>query len=276
MKTILIPTDFSPTAINAADYAIGYAKQLRIENIILYNAWQPLNMSDPMSTLVVSEVDAVKLASSTQLAKEVKRLSEFAPLHFNIETVSEMAVLEDGIARLCKEKEISYIIMGITGGGTLDEKLIGSNTITVSQNTNVPLIIVPADSKFKYISKVMFLSDFKDIGENVPVDQLKMFLEDTLPQLDVINFDPDFNREQAEPALEKFALHQILRKYSPEYKYSLRNDFEDAVNEFAENDNVQIIINVAKKHGWLYRILHPSYTKKLAFHTNVPLMVIHA
>jgi nucleotide-binding universal stress UspA family protein len=275
MKTILVPTDFSSTAINAADYAVGFAKQLRIDNILLYNAWQPISISDPMSTLIISEVEAIKAASQLQLEKEAERLRKKCPLHISIDILSELAILENGVAELCKNREIAYIVMGITGGGTLDEKLIGSNTITISHKTEVPVVIVPKDCNFQFIAKAMLLSDFKDINTTVPQEQIKNFLEAAMPELEVVNFDPDFTREQVEPALEKFALHHVLRKYAPQYKYSLRNDFEDAVNEFAENDNVQLIINVAKKHTWLYNILHESYTNKLAFHTKVPLMVIH-
>ena len=275
MKTILIPTDFSSTAINAADYAIGFAKQLRIDNILLYNAWQPVSISDPMSTLIISEIDAIKDASHLQLEKEAERLKKKCPLHISIETLSELAILENGVEELCKQKEITYIIMGITGGGTLDEKLIGSNTITISHKTEVPVIIIPKDCSYLFIAKAMFLSDFKDVNTSIPQQQIKDFLEAAMPQLEVVNFDPEFTREEFEPALEKFALQHLFRKYAPQYKYSLRNDFEDAVNEFAEDDKVQIIINVAKKHSWLYNILHSSYTNKLAFHTKVPLMVIH-
>ena len=276
MKTILVPTDFSHTAINATNYAIDFAKQMRIDRIILFNAWQPITFSDPMSTLIMTEIESIKFVSSNGLEKESKRLKEICPIHIKIDTVSEMASIDSGVATICDKGDISYIIMGITGGSEIEQKLIGSNTISVSQNNKVPVIIVPSSCKYQFISKAMFLCDFKNIDSNFPEQQLVNFLEVAMPELEVVNFDPDFTREQEEPALEKFALNQILRKYAPKYKYSLRNDFEDAVNEFAENDNVQLIINVSKKHSWFYNILHPSYTKKLAFHTKVPLMVIHA
>ncbi len=275
MKSILIPTDFSSTALNASDYAIGFAKQMRIDHILLYNAWQPVSITDPMSTLIISEIDAIKESSRAQLEQEAARLKKICPIHIQIETLSELAVLENGVADLCKKKDIAYVVMGITGGGTLDEKLIGSNTVNISQKTEVPVIIIPKECNYQFIANAMLLSDFKDISSSVPEQQLINFLETALPTLEVVNFDPDFNRELVEPALEKFALTQLLRKYAPEFKYSLRNDFEDAVNEVAENDNIQIIINISKKRGWLSKILNPSYTNKLAFHTKVPLMVIH-
>ena len=92
----------------------------------------------------------------------------------------------------------------------------------------------------------------------------------------MVNFDPNFSREEDVVAFDKFYFHNMLREYAPKYKYSLRNDFEDAVNEFTEENSVQLIITVSKKHSWFYKIMHPSYTTKLAFHTTVPLLVVHS
>lgn len=275
MKKILVPTDFSASAQNAADYAIGFAKQMQVEYIELINCWQPITIADPMIAITVSEVDSIKETSEANLQKEKKRVEDLTPLHINVIVKSVMGSLEDAIADECVLNNINYIVMGITGGGLLQEKLIGSNTITVSQTTNIPLIIVPQNCNYSIITKTMLLCDFSDVEKNLPEGVLIDFLENVQPQLDVINFDPNFSREEDTVALEKFYLHNILRKYSPNYKYSLRNDFEDAVNELAEINNVQLVINISKKHSWLYKMLHPSYTKKLAFHSSLPLMILH-
>lgn len=275
MKKILVPTDFSETAINAANYAIGFAKQMQIECIELINCWQPITIADPMIAITVSEVDSIRETSEINLQVEKKRVEDLTSLHIAITTKSVMGSLENTIAEECAVNNISYIVMGITGGGVVQEKLIGSNTISVSQNTNVPLIIVPKNCNYSVITKAMLLCDFSNIDRALPEKNLIDFLENIQPQLDVVNFDPNFKREEDATALEKFYLHNILRKYAPNYKYSLRNDFEDAVNELAEISNAQLIINISKKHSWLYKILHPSYTKTLAFHTSLPLMIMH-
>lgn len=276
MRTIIIPTDFSATAMNAADYAIEFAKQMNINKIILYNAWQPVTIVDPMATLVISEIDSLKETSANQLQKEYNRIKTFSPIHIEIEQMSDMHTLATGLEELCKARVVDYIIMGITGGDSFEEKLMGSNTITVSQSVQVPVIIVPSGCKFNLITKAMLLSDFKNIDTTLPEQPIANFLNAAMPLLEVVNFDPNFDREKDEAAFEKFFLNDLFRKYAPEYKYSLRNDFEDAVNEFAENDNVQIIITISKKHSWLYNIFNTSHTQKLAFHTTVPLMVIHS
>ena len=75
--------------------------------------------------------------------------------------------------------------------------------------------------------------------------------------------------------VNRLYLNEIIRKFSPNYKYSLNNAVEDALDEFIEENEAQLLINISKKHGWLYKIFNPSFTNKLAFHTSVPLMVLH-
>ena len=48
MKNILVPTDFSATARNAARYALQLAEQSRAPKVIFYNAYQAPLMVDPM------------------------------------------------------------------------------------------------------------------------------------------------------------------------------------------------------------------------------------
>ena len=69
MKTILIPTDFSTTAKNAAFYALGIAKQFGMDRIVLYNAYQAPVSVDPMvPTVQLLDMDLMKKSSEEGLA----------------------------------------------------------------------------------------------------------------------------------------------------------------------------------------------------------------
>ena len=52
MKTILVPTDFSDASLNAALYALGYAKQIDVKKIVFYHSYSaPIHLSpEPEST----------------------------------------------------------------------------------------------------------------------------------------------------------------------------------------------------------------------------------
>jgi nucleotide-binding universal stress UspA family protein len=49
----------------------------------------------------------------------------------------------------------------------------------------------------------------------------------------------------------------------------------DAVNQFVEDKEIDLIITVPKKHSFLSNIFRSSYTKKLAYHSHVPIIAVH-
>jgi len=70
-------------------------------------------------------------------------------------------------------------------------------------------------------------------------------------------------------------LDPLLYGYKPEYLFENNNNFVEAVNIVALEKMVDLIITIPKKHGLFEGLFHSSATKKLAYHSNVPIMVIH-
>ena len=70
-------------------------------------------------------------------------------------------------------------------------------------------------------------------------------------------------------------LDTILYGYKPEYLFENNNNFVEAVNIVALEKMIDLIITIPKKHGLFEGLFHTSATKKLAYHSHVPIMVIH-
>src|SRR5690349_17621168 len=84
MKNILVPVDYSDIAKNAVYYAIGFAKQLQADKIILYNAFQPPLPADSMSittdgnfnTLGLYDVESLTESNKVHLERLKKDIRE--------------------------------------------------------------------------------------------------------------------------------------------------------------------------------------------------------
>ena len=70
-------------------------------------------------------------------------------------------------------------------------------------------------------------------------------------------------------------LSGLLQGYNPEYFFVNNASFIDGINDFVDSKNVDLIVTIPKKHGWFDSLFTKSHTKILAFHSHVPLMVIH-
>ncbi len=156
MNKILVPTDFSATAKNAALYAVELAKQVGIQKIVLYNAYQsPVTIDPMMPTIQLFDIEELKKNSEEALTHFKEELQTVAG-GINLETVSAFNLLVDGLDEVCKTTGADLIVMGITGVGALEETLIGSNAVSVARHSTIPVIIVPAKAKFVKINEVLF------------------------------------------------------------------------------------------------------------------------
>ena len=276
MYTILVPTDFSPTAKNAARYAIEFAKQTGSKKIILYNVYQQAEIAEPMSgTPIFYNIDDFKKISEEGLANFKLQLQAFCPVDIQLETISEYNLLSSGVDELCKSMGADIIIMGITEVSGTEELLIGSNSTYIAKHTSVPVIIVPEKASFSSLEEVALACDFKQVVETIPIEPLKKLLDTTHAKLFVLNIDHNNNKYESEKPFESLLLDTLLHNYKREYHFVDSEDYVAAINKFVSEKQVDIVVVIPKKHGWFDKLFKRSHTKQLAYHSHVPILVIH-
>jgi hypothetical protein len=112
-----------------------------------------------------------------------------------------------------------------------------------------------------------------------PVDIIRDLLNDTHAKLLVFNIEVDVEETNSKyPASvmgEGFAVHTLLQEFHPTYHFAKNVEYVDGVNEFADSHQVDMIISIPKRKGFFEKLFIKSTTKKLAFHTHLPLLVVH-
>jgi len=276
MNTILVPTDFSPTARNAAIYAANFAKQMKSDRIILYNAYQAPVITDANMAMVETvDINELEKSSKENLEQFKTFLRPYFGNEITVDTLSEYGMIRADINGICTSNNVDFIVMGVTGGGKLEETLIGSFAIDVARRAEVPVIIVPPNAGFSEINEVMLACDFSKVVETTPVAPIKKILEATGAKLFVVNIDHKNKHFAAETPFESLMLDTLLQGYNPEYKFIDDTDFVEGINRVALETKIDLIITIPKKMGWFDSLFKKSHTRMLAFHSHVPLMVIH-
>jgi nucleotide-binding universal stress UspA family protein len=276
MNTILLPTDFSATAKNAAIYAASFAKQMKSDRIILYNAYQtPLVTDANMALVDTIDINELEKSSKENLEQFKASLKPYFVNNIIIETLSEYGMITTDINDICTSNRVDFIIMGVTGGGKLEETLIGSFAIDIARRSEVPVIIVPPNAGFTEINEVMLACDFSKVVETTPVAPIKKLLDATGAKLIVVNIDHKNKHFTTDTPFESLMLDTLLQDYNPEYKFMDDVDFVEGINKVALETKTDLIITIPKKMGWFDGLFKKSHTKLLAFHSHVPLMVIH-
>ena len=276
MKTILLPTDFSESARNALQYALGFARQTAITNIILYNAYQPSPVLEPVvSSVDFYELEAFKKISEEGLAALQAEITAGGNLPFSIECISECNSVIGGIYAVMERVNIDLIIMGISVAGKLDELLSGSQEIYLARHTPLPLLMVPAGSVFSPVNKVVLACDLQEVIETTPVSFIKNLLQTTGARLLILHATHEDKSTEPGMPFESLMLEALFKEYHPEFHFTGQTDFTEGINQFANEQEADLIINIPKKHGFLEEIFRHSHTKKLVLHSSRPLLLVH-
>ncbi len=277
MKTILVPTDFSETARNAARYAIHLATDTGAKKIVFYNAYQspPVLTENTVPAMPMMDIETLKSISNDGIALFQQSLQKEAPEGLELEHKTEFGMLSSDINDICKNAGADMIVMGITGTSKIEEVLIGSTAISVMKQTKIPVIIVPAEAKYTSIKNVMLACDYKNVVATTPVQLIKSILDATKAVLHVVNVYESNKEITEDKTFQQELLHSLLKEYDPQFHFENNDDFIEGINHFVDANSIDMIITIPRKHKLFEGLFKERRTKKLAFHSHVPLMYIH-
>jgi len=260
MKTVIIPVDFSETSLNAARYAAEMLSEKPDASIILFNLYH----RDDEYEMAGTYLDSLKNELLRKGDKEIECVREKGD------------DLIDSLERLAYQKSATLIVMGITGKSPARQNLIGSHTLKIAMRDVCPVLIVPAQATFNGIRNVALASDFKNVEEITPVTYLKAVLDFFKPKLHIVNVNSEIHVALNEELKEERAwLADQFSDYDPEFYFITTFDFHETIEQFVQDKNIDIVINVPRNHGFYDSVFKSSATKKLAFHSSIPVLAAH-
>ena len=274
MKTIIVPTDFSPVATNAMNYAADMAKSINASLLLLHVFQLPINYSDVPVAMI--SVDDLKKSAEKKLGAVKKELEHITSGTVKIYTETRMGNVAYELEELCAKINPFAVVMGTRGHSGIERILFGSTTLSAIRHLTWPVICVPPGKEYgQGIRHIGFACDFKDVVKSTPGKMIADFVKELGAQLHVLN--ADYKNKNFSPGTteESALLHTMLEKANPVYHFIEHPDIEDVINEFAEKNNLDIIIVIPKKHKLLDSLFKPSTTKQMVFQSHIPVMCVH-
>lgn len=273
MKTLVVPTDFSPVSTNAMNYALNLAKDIYAE-VVLFHAYQvPVAFSEvPVVTISLDEMKKQSDEKMEELRQSVQHVTS-GEVNIRIHNVLGDTVEELEI--FCNREKPFAIIMGTRGAGALETLFLGSTTITTINRLHCPVMIIPPGATFKPIHRIGFACDYSQVAESTPIVEIKKWVTLFDAKIKVLNVD--YNNRQFNPnvPLSLTKVHELLKPLNPDFHYIDDPDVEEGINAFAETHGIDLLITIPKKHKLLEKIFQRSRTRTLALHAHVPILAIH-
>ena len=290
IRRILVPVDFSENSINACNFALGLADKLKAEIKLLYSYFNPIVNSEPylegqsfifhMDNVVGDiEQDArkqilqLKSRIQNQIKKEYKN-------RIKISYSLDRGFPESVIVKFIDKYKPGVVIMGTKGFGGNSNTYLGSVTIKVIEKASVPVLAIPEKSIFsgmKYINRVLYAtnfddSDFKSLRKLMTLVrpfEMKIFCAH-ISVSDPMHFD-------------KSRMETLKGHFTEEYEgYDIncdlirREDIVQALDDYVEEKEIDLIALTTHKRGIIERLFNPSIARKMLFHSHLPLLVFHS
>ena len=273
MKKILLPTDFSANAQTALNAALSTAKKFDSDLYIL----NTYNINVGHYGFFDQLEDKVKDASKNEMTKLKESVLASGFPEDKLHLFSEHGILTDIVKKMNKQFDFDLLIMGTKGASGVEEVLIGSRTADVVSSIQVPVLVVPENSTNFNFDVITYAADFKYIKSKRLLSPLNAFakafnskinfLRVTKPTDDELTLNKDFD-EMGVKYSEWFG------KQEHSFHYETNDHVEEGINNFSVKSNTNLLCVLARKNGLIRFLFHKSVSKKLTYHTKMPLLII--
>ena len=267
MKTILLPTDFSPSAHWASDYAIQLALFANARLVLLH-------IYDP---LVAMGLDGDWLGRETQKQYDqaIRQLGDLrSRLVHQVKGEMVSVVARSGLRASVIEEEVvnqqaDLLVMGLVGDEPRRAREEGSLATDLIPRTQVPMLLIPPGSRFKTPRNIVLALDLAQPLNLLALDTARQFARLFGATLDMICVE-----DEPGPDLQQAAVHvrSLLQDDPHTFQFLSGYDLPLALDAYFADHRADLIMLLPKPHSWLRTLLLESVTQETARVASIPVL----
>jgi nucleotide-binding universal stress UspA family protein len=264
MKTVIAPIDFSGASMNALSFSAELAKRAN-------------------ATLIVATIlknGEPKDESLEKLSYITNDLEKTFGSELKCETLITHGDLVDAINEIITIRKADLVVMGTKGASGLKKILIGSNTVNLLAKTTVPVLVVPEIARFENFllkdkNRIVLATDLDTVTKQDALDILKKIaLLIVNPKVRVLNVRPKNTKIDF---LRKMERNALLSIFNPEIESERTTVFSSNVISginfyLKEHQDTGLLAMIARDSG---QLIQKHFTREMASHTHLPLLVMH-
>jgi nucleotide-binding universal stress UspA family protein len=268
MKRIILLTDFSEIARNAALYALKMFENQNVHYLLLNN----FDVEFSGSPYIMQVKEELAEESRRGLRKELSLLHTKFP-QARIELASRFGVMTEVIKKEIDDYQPDLIVLGCKGETALEHFLLGSNALEIIKYVHHPMLVVPLNAKFTPPEKIVFATDLQD------VDLQKM----AKPLTDLVN---TYNSEllflnvPENKYISRVEAEEKIASYFPGIKLSFHfidddGDLCKSILKFMEETDATLLTLIRHHHKFFQKIFNPHIITKMVRHPHHPMLILH-
>ena len=273
MTNILVTTDLSANSKAAMRFASQLASQsdCTLTFLHIHHVMRPTVWHEAMYlTYEKNEREKALETLDGFVASFYKQLNIEPPTYT---CVVENAVIADKyIMEYAADNDFDFICISTRGAGTF-EKLLGTTTANLINQSSVPVIAVPGTFRLTKLASILYASDLTALEAEVPcVADFARLLPATVTMLHITSpNEPVMDPTIIDMAVQKFANYPIAIETRPrDFARPLIDQIEDVIHSAKPS---MVILFTSQNQGFFYQLLNLGNVVNFSFLTTVPLLV---
>ena len=272
MKQILVATDFSPSAANAMEYAMGLASLLGLEVCAIHAI-------HPTEGINNSTYNAIFIEDYYRNKREA--LKEWASVfsakpgleNVKITTLCEVGFLKTVITNHIHHHKVELLAMGITGATGLSG-IVGSNASMMVTKVKIPTLIIPLESKLPNTPTITLATDYETKLSATDVTALnEMIKAFHSKQMEVLYVEEKTDAKHIKTGEER--IKSLIPHTSLQFNYLKDSTPLSGIIDFIEKNETDILCLVKHHHNIIYRLFNRSTVNQIMNRTVKAILVLH-
>lgn len=283
MKKILFPTAYTTHARVAFRYAQRLAQYFGAEITLvhIYESLSPALVSDSGVYREFKDQNIQRFAEE-QWDREMEKISNFAAemAEDGFEDIPLSFVVTDGevvqaLLEIKDQNDFDLVVMGMRRH-SLGGRLLGNTTYSLIDKMDCPLFLVPPDSHYMGLDKIVFGTAF-EFGDHRAINFLLEWSSIFSAKLHLLHVCRSVNIQKATSQMADLMENYQEEEAAKRIKFQLlEGDIEKVLEDYVTLTRADVLAIFRRKRGFWQEIVKGSLTKKLVEESKVPLLVLKA
>lgn len=275
MKTIIAATDFTDAASVAVDYASNIAIVTDCNLLLLHVSPFPISYGE-IADRYIDAGDEVQKAE-INIEKEKERVAAQTRGSVKISTLVLQGTLPEGIQQACAGHNVYAVVMGQSSQNSIERFLFGSHAAAATQQLPWPIMVIPPNVRFTGIRNLGVACDFNQVIDTIPVSEIRAIVKKFNATLHILNVRNSVRPTAFSPEViqESAWLQDLLSDLQPVYHFVEGDDADKLIIDFADKQQLDLLMVIPKNHHWLSRLFRQRHSKNIVLHAHVPVLSVH-
>jgi nucleotide-binding universal stress UspA family protein len=269
-KLVLL-TDFSELSKVAIRFALKLAGPLdadfTILNIIRIEGVPKANLKlrqIEKSVTKIAEEEGAELVK--QMRQEIKGNYKLQFKAIRSHTVAEM------VKRYVEKNPTNMVVMGSRGASALKKVRMGGTTVSVIDESKVPVLAIPDFAQYKNLQHIVYATDGKNVSKEL--DIIVEFAQIYGSYVHMIHVVPAVDKK-VEAGAHDMETQVKKKNYDKlDFKLIIDDDIPGAIDAYIKETKADLLTTFTHQLSLLEKLFARSVTRTLAYQGTIPLLAV--